>query len=254
MASTKNVTVAERLKSLYELQMIDSELDEINVLKGELPMEVQDLEDDIAGLEKRVERLQEEVKDVEKSIAKYHANIKEAEALILKYEKQQENVKNNREYEALSKEVDLQNLDIQLANKRIKEAKQTIENKELTLKASQDRLDKKRDDLKLKQDELEKIIKSTEKEEDKLLKRRARAEKKIEDRLLKNYNRVRPAYRNGLAVVPVERDSCGGCYNNIPLQLQAEIKKRKRIIPCEHCGRVLVDDDIMNADAPAAEE
>ncbi len=247
MASTKNMTVAQRLKALFDLQSIDTQLDEIQILKGELPMEVQDLEDEIQGLDTRIGKLKESVKEVEAVIAKHSSNIKEAEGLILKYEKQQDNVKNNREYEALMKEIELQKLDIQLANKRIKEAKITSSNKELTLRASEDRLKTKNKNLDLKKLELAKIIKDTEKEEEKLNKRRIKAEKRVEQRFLKSYNRVRGAYKNGLSVVKIERNSCGGCYNKIPLQLQAEVAKRKRIIPCEHCGRILVDNDILNA-------
>ncbi len=248
MATAKNMTVAQRLKALYTLQSIDTQLDSIHVLKGELPIEVQDLEDEIEGLEVRLKRLQDDMKDIEGNIAKYTNTIKEAEMLILKYEKQQDNVKNNREYEALMKEIELQKLDIQLANKRIKEAKIGVQNKDLTIQASKARLESKHKDLDLKKEELNKIIKDTEKEEEKLTKKREKAEKKIEDRLLKNYNRVRNSSKNGLAVATVERDSCGGCFNKIPLQLQAEIIKRKVIIPCEHCGRILVDNDILNAE------
>lgn len=248
MAAVKNMSVAQRLKALYELQLIDTQLNEIQVLKGELPMEVQDLEDDIEGLETRLKRLKDGIKEVEQTINKYTGTIKESEMLILKYEKQQDNVKNNREYEALMKEVELQKLDIQLANKRIKEAKISIQNKELTLRATESRLESKNKDLEIKKEELAKIIKDTEKEEDKLTKKRLKAEKRIEARLLKSYNRVRKAYRNSLAVVTIERNACGGCFNKIPLQQQAEIAKRKKIIPCEHCGRVLVDNDILNAE------
>jgi predicted nucleic acid-binding Zn-ribbon protein len=248
MASAKNMTVAQRLKALYNLQSIDTQLDSIHVLKGELPIEVQDLEDEIHGLEMRIKRLEDDVKDIEGGIAKHTNTIKESEMLILKYEKQQDNVRNDREYDALTKEIELQKLDIQLANKRIKEAKIQIQNKDLTLQASNSKLENKKKDLELKKEELNKIIKNTEKEEEKLQKKREKAEKKIEARLLKNYNRVRGSSKNGLAVVTIERNSCGGCFNKIPLQLQTEIAKRKVIIPCEHCGRILVDDDIMNAD------
>lgn len=246
MAITKNMTVEERLRALYDLQTIDTQLDDIETLKGELPMEVQDLEDDIEGLETRIRRLKDDLKGVEGDIKKYFATIKEAENLILKYEKQQDNVKNNREYEALMKEIELQKLDIQLANKRIREAKIVAQNKEMTIRASEARLERKKEDLKLKKEELNKIIKTTEKEEVKLRKRREKAQKKIERRLLKSYERVRRTYKNRLGVVTVERDACGGCFNRIPPQVQMEIKKRKRIMPCEHCGRVLVDSGIMN--------
>lgn len=247
MASAKNMTVAQRLKALFSLQTIDTQLDSIHVLKGELPIEVQDLEDEIQGLEMRIKRLQDDVKDIESTIAKHSSTIKEAEMLILKYEKQQDNVRNDREYDALTKEIELQKLDIQLANKRIKEAKIGIQNKDLTLKASTSKLEGRNKDLVLKKEELNKIIKNTEKEEEKLLKKREKAEKKIEARLLKNYKRVRGSSKNGLAVANIARNSCGGCFNKVPLQQQTEIAKRKIIIPCEHCGRILVDNDIMNA-------
>lgn len=249
MASVKNMSVEERLRALYELQTIDTQMDEIETLKGELPMEVQDLEDEIEGLETRVKRLKDDLKGVEGDIKKYLTTIKDAENLILKYEKQQDNVKNNREYEALMKEIELQKLDIQLANKRIKEAKIATQNKEMTIEASDARLERKKKDLELKKEELNKIIKTTEKEEAKLRKRRERAEKKIAPRLLKSYDRVRTTYKNRLGVVTVERDACGGCFNRIPPQVQMEIKKRKRITPCEHCGRILVDNQIMNVGA-----
>ncbi len=246
MASAKNMSVEQRLRALFELQAIDTQLDGIETLRGELPMEVQDLEDDIEGLETRIKRLRDDLKGTEDKIKKYLTTIKDAEGLILKYEKQQDNVKNNREYEALMKEVELQKLDIQLANKRIKEFKIAAQNKGMTIEASDSRLERKKKDLELKKEELNKIIKTTEKEETKLQKRRDKAIKKIEERLLKSYNRVRNTYKNRLGVVSVERDSCGGCFNRIPPQVQMEIKKRKRIMPCEHCGRVLVDSDIMN--------
>ena len=241
----KELSVAEKLKQVYELQIIDSELDKIKILKGELPIEVSDLEDEIAGLETRVRRLQGNVQDVEREIGKHTANIKEAESLILRYQSQMDNVKNNREYDALTKELELQKLEIQLSEKRIREAKGSLKAKEETLAAAVKRMEAKEKDLETKRIELKKIIEKTEKEEEKLMKRTVKARKKIEDRLLKAYDRVRRNYRNGLGVVTIERDSCGGCFNKIPPQLQLEIGMRKKVIACEHCGRILVDDYIL---------
>jgi predicted nucleic acid-binding Zn-ribbon protein len=241
----KELTVAEKLKLLYELQLIDSQMDEVEVLKGELPMEVRDLEDEIAGLETRLRKLQNGVDDVEGELSRYNMTILESNALIERYKKQMDNVRNNREHDALSKEIELQELEIQLAEKRIREAKQNLEAKQGTLEASQKRLDAKKENLVAKQEELKKIIEKTEKEEEKLKRKSDRARKKIEERLLKAYDKVRKSYRNGLSVVTVSRNSCGGCFNKVPPQQQLELGMRKKIIACEHCGRVLVDDDIL---------
>ncbi|MFT5166585.1 MAG: putative nucleic acid-binding Zn-ribbon protein [Saprospiraceae bacterium] len=239
------LTVAEKLKQLYDLQLIDSEIDEISVLKGELPIEVRDLEDEIVGLETRVNRLENNVADIEQEANRHQLNIKEAEALIERYEKQMDNVKNNREYDALQKELELQRLEIQLSEKKIRETSGVKVAKVETLNAAKEKLSGKKGDLEIKKVELEKIIEKTEAEEQKLMKKSEKARKKIEERLLKSYDRVRTSYRNGLAVVPVSRDSCGGCFNKIPPQVQLEIAMRKKILACEHCGRVLVDDNIM---------
>lgn len=248
MTKAKDMTVPQKLKALYELQLIDSKVDEIQTLKGELPVEVQDLEDDIAGLETRINSLDDSISELEKTIAKYRNDIKTAEELIMKYNKQQDNVKNNREYEALTKEIELQKLDIQLANKRIREAEISIQNKNATKESAVNRLQKKHNDLLIKKKELEKIVAETDKEEEKLNKKADRIRKKIEPRLLKGYDKIRNAYRNGLSVVTIERDSCGGCYNKIPPQVQLEIGMRKKVNTCEHCGRVLVDHGILNAE------
>ncbi|MEZ4953987.1 MAG: C4-type zinc ribbon domain-containing protein [Saprospiraceae bacterium] len=241
------LTVEERLKSLYELQLIDSQIDELEILKGELPMEVRDLEDEIAGLETRYRRNNETVEDLEGEISRYQSNILEANALIERYTKQSDNVKNNREYEALTKELEMQKLDIQLFEKKIKEAKIALETKKETLDSTKERLDAKKADLAAKKVELEAIQEKTAKEEEKLRKKSEKATKKIDERLLKAYTKIRNQYRNGLAVVNVERNSCGGCFNKVPPQLQLEITMRKKIIVCEHCGRVLVDENIMTA-------
>ncbi|TXB62026.1 zinc ribbon domain-containing protein [Phaeodactylibacter luteus] len=237
-------TVAEKLKSLYELQTVDSKIDEIEILKGELPIEVSDLEDEIAGLDTRVNRLKGQIEDYNKEISNHQANIKEAEALIERYNSQLDNVKNNREYDALMKELEMQNLEIQLSEKKIRGAEKERERKEETLKATEDRLAGKQKDLETKKVELEEIIKKTEKEEQALRKASEKARKGIEARLLKAYDRTRTNYRNGLAVVTVERSACGGCFNMIPPQLQLEIAMSKKIIACEHCSRILVDDSI----------
>lgn len=237
-------TIEEKLRALFSLQTIDSKIDEIQILKGELPMEVEDLEDEIEGLKTRISNAEAALAEANDNILAHTTNIKEAEALILKYEKQQDNVKNNREYEALLKEIEIQRLEIQLSEKRTREGKAKLSGKEEAVKVSKERLDEKEKNLEYKKVELDKIIKTTEKEEKTLLKNSDKSRKKIEDRLLRSYDKVRKAYRNGLAVVPVERNSCGGCYNEIPPQIQLEIGQRKKIMACEHCGRVLVDDII----------
>lgn len=239
-------TIPERLSELYRLQLIDSQLDEIQVLKGELPMEVKDLEDEIEGLQRRVQKLEDSRKELEDAIAQHKNKIKESETLIAKYGRQLDDVKNNREYEALTKEIELQRLDIQLSEKRIREVEASIVAKDETLQAARDRMADKNKNLENKKVELDKIIAKTEKDGNKLLKQSETQRKVIEDRLLKAYDRVRQSYRNGLAVVTVERDACGGCFNKIPPQLQLEISLQKKIIACEHCGRILVDSSIVD--------
>ena len=254
-ASSKEKTVSEKLHDLYELQVIDSNLDDIQVLKGELPMEVSDLEDEIAGLETRIGRLQGAVDDIEGQITRLDGVMKDANAAIEKYQRQMDDVKNNREYEALQKEIELQTLDIQLSEKRQGELRVSLEAKQETLSAANERLDGRKADLERKQVELEKIVAKTEKEERKLKKQSDAKRKAIEERLLKAYNKIRKTYRNGLAVVGVERNSCGGCFNQVPPQTRLEIGMHKKILACEHCGRILIDEEVMNpaAAAPAAE-
>lgn len=247
--AANELSVADKLKQLYDLQLIDSEIDQIGVLKGELPMEVSDLEDEIAGLETRKGRLQNNIESMENDLAKHKANIKEAEGLIAKYEKQMDNVKNNREYDALSKELEMQRLEIQLSEKRSREGASQLSAKKETLKNTDSRLKTKVTDLKEKKVELEKIIAKTEKDEEKLKKQSVKAQKGIEERLMKSYVKLRTAYRNGVAVATVQRNSCGGCFNQVPPQVQLEIGMRKKIIACEHCGRILVGEDILAAPA-----
>ena len=248
--NTKDVLIEDKLKELFDLQQIDSQIDQFAILKGELPMEVSDLEDEIVGLETRINKLATNVSDLEGDMTRHRANIKEAEALIERYEKQMDNVKNNREYDALSKELELQRLEIQLSEKKMKEVGGYVGAKQETLKIAQDRLASKQEELKIKKVELEQIIEKTDKEEQKLMKKSEKTKKKIEERLLKAYTKIRGAYRNGLAVVTVERDSCGGCFNKIPPQIQLEINMMKKVIACEHCGRVIVDDSIAGIIRP----
>ena len=251
-AKPTDKTVAEKLASLYELQTIDSNLDDIQVLKGELPMEVSDLEDEIAGLETRIGRLQGSVDDINGQITRLDGVMKDARAAIEKYQRQMDQVKNNREYEALQKEIELQSLDIQLSEKRQGEMRVSLEAKQQTLDAANERLGERRADLERKQGELEKIVAKTEKEEKKLKRQSDSARKGIEDRLLKAYDKIRKTYRNGLAVVGVERNSCGGCFNQVPPQTRLEIGMHKKILACEHCGRILVDEEITDPQPAAA--
>ena len=244
MATTEK-SIQDRLTELYELQQIDSQLDQIQVLKGELPMEVRDLEDEIEGLQIRISKLEDSKKDLQDGIAQHQAKIKESETLIAKYGRQLDDVKNNREYEALTKEIELQRLDIQLSEKRIREVEVSVQAKDETLQAAKDKMSEKNSNLDTKKVELDKIIAKTEKEGNKLQKHSDSHRKSIDARLLKAYDRVRSSYRNGLAVVTVERDACGGCFNKIPPQLQLEISLQKKIILCEHCGRILVDSSVV---------
>ncbi len=260
MAAAKELSVGEKLKNLFDLQQIDSEIDEIAVLKGELPIEVSDLEDEIVGLDTRITKLKSTIKELEVEAARHKTNIKDAENNILRYDKQLENVKNNREFDALTKELEIQKLEIQLSEKKIKEAKVAIAAKDEILQTTEERHTSKKKDVDAKRVELAQIIEKTEKEEEKLRKKSEKERKKIEERLLKAYDKIRTSYRNGLAVVSVDRNSCGGCFNKIPPQLQLEIGLRKKVVACEHCGRILVDADIRNIVnemtivAPVAEE
>jgi predicted nucleic acid-binding Zn-ribbon protein len=241
--AVKEFTVEDKLKALYELQALHSKLDEIGTLKGELPMEVADLEDEIAGLQTRMDKLKAELDAIEGDIANKRIGIKDAQEMILKYESQQKNVKNSREFDALTKEVEMQNLEIQLAEKRIRDSDRDVEAKKSYIGEAQEAIDRKDADLKAKKDELEVIIAENEKEEKAIAKKIDKAVKEIDDRLMAAFDRIRKSYRNGLAVVTVARDSCGGCFAKIPPQRQMEIRSRKKIIVCEHCGRILVDVD-----------
>ncbi|MCB0529606.1 MAG: hypothetical protein H6565_03835 [Lewinellaceae bacterium] len=237
-------SVAEKLKALWNLQQIDSQLDEIQILKGELPMEVSDLEDEIAGLDTRIKKLKAILKESEQEIAKLQANAKEADTNIKRYQKQLDEVRNDREYKALQNEIDLAKLDIQLAEKKVREAKAGLDTKKDGLAVAEAKLETKQKELDAKKVELQSIIEKTEQEETRLRNQSDKARKGIEDRLLNAYDKTRRTYRNGLSVVTVERNSCGGCFNHVPPQVQLEIGLHKKIIACEHCGRILVDHSI----------
>jgi predicted nucleic acid-binding Zn-ribbon protein len=245
-----DASIEGKLRSLYELQLIDSKIDRLRTIRGELPLEVSDLEDIVAGLETRLNNVTEEVQELENQINEKKQAVKDFQANIKKYESQQSKVRNNREYDAITKEIEFQNLEIQLAEKRTKEAKFAIASKSELLEKSKTEFEERKKDLKVKKGELDEIIAETEKEEQDLLKDSEKAAGKIEDRLLNAYKRIRANTRNGLAVVTVDRDACGGCYNKIPPQRQLDIRTNKKIIVCEHCGRILVDGTII-PDAPA---
>lgn len=247
MAAVKEYSVEEKLSALVKLQKIDSKLDEIQILKGELPMEVSDLEDEIQGLHARQTRVEEEINGITDFIEKKKQAIKDSEALLKKYEKQSDNVKNNREFEAINKEIEMQQLEIKLAEKHIKDATEEIAEKAVLLDAAKKQIAGKEGVLNTKKNELEKIIADTEKEENHFKKLSDKARSALDDRLLFSYDRIRKTYRNGLSVVPVMRDACGGCFNAIPPQKQSEIKQHKKIIVCENCGRILVDEDLNAA-------
>jgi len=246
MAKTE-LTIEDKLKALYKLQLIDSELDKIQILRGELPMEVKDLEDEIVGMETRTGRLESGINEIDQEIAAYKASIKDAESLMEKYKKQMDDVRNDREFKALSKELEDQDLNVKLALKRIRDSDKKKETRVAVLDGVKKKLDDMKAVLEVKQSELAKIIEKTEKEEAKLEKASVKAKKSIEDRLKKSYSKIRANYRNGLAVVAVERDACGGCYNKVPAQIQLELSLTKKIIACEHCGRILVDPEILAA-------
>ena len=238
------MTVAEKLKALYDLQMVDTSVDKIKILRGELPLEVQDLEDEIEGLQTRVSKYNDDIENLDKSISGKKQEIVNAQDLIKKYEEQQNNVRNNREYDSLSKEIEFQTLEIELCEKRIREFSGQIEEKKEVIGESTGVLDERKLDLENKKKELEDITDETRKEEDVLVKKSVDLENIIEDRLISAYKKIRGNARNGLAVVQVERDSCGGCFNKIPPQRQLDIASRKKIIVCEYCGRILVDSKI----------
>ena len=242
----EEITIEQKLIALYTLQQIDSQIDRIRIVRGELPLEVQDLEDEIAGLETRISNYQEETDSLKKQIAEKKNAIKESEAMIKKYEQQQNDVRNNREYDSLSKEIELQTLEIQLSEKRIKEFTFKLDTIKEEIGKSKEILSERKNDLSAKKAELNDIVADTQKDENALIKRSTENQKYIEDRLLNAYQRIRKNARNGLAVVHIERDACGGCFNKIPPQSQLDIRMHKKIIVCEYCGRIIVDEEVSN--------
>lgn len=244
MAVATEISVEQKLKALYKLQVIDSKIDKLRSVRGELPMEVADLEDEIAGLNTRMDNIKSEIKVSEETISTNKTKITDSKALIKKYEKQLDNVKNNREFDALNKEVEIQGLEVLAAEKRIKNNQFDIENKKAALETINTELEGRNLDLKNKKGELDMIVEETDKEEKHLMAGRSEAATVIEDRLLTSYNKIRASVKNGIGVAMIVRDSCGGCFAKIPPQRQSDIKQRKKILVCEHCGRVLVDSSL----------
>jgi len=246
MALATEVSIEQKLKALYKLQIIDSQISKLQIVRGELPNEVADLEDDIAGMETRLANMANDVKAIEESISQNKTRIMDAKALVKKYEKQLEGVKNNREYDALNKEIEIQGLEQQAADKRIKNANFETEQKKNGITALDAELIGRKQDLKTKKSELESIIAETEKEEANLNVHREKAVHVADERLVASYNRIRTSMKNGIGVAVIMRESCGGCFAGIPPQRQADIKLRKKIIVCENCGRVLVDPELAD--------
>ena len=239
-----DLSVEEKLKTLYQLQTALSSIDEKRALRGELPLEVQDLEDEIEGLMTRVEKIKNEIGEFQRAITLKNGEISDAKASVERYQAQLNEVKNNREYDTLSKEIEFQTLEIELCNKKIREANARIAEKQEELQASEDAIAERQGDLEVKKGELEEIMTETRAEEEKLKEKVKDLESKIENRLLTSFKRIRKNARNGLGIVYVQRDACGGCFNKIPPQRQLDIKMHKKIIVCEYCGRIMIDPEL----------
>ena len=238
------LSVEEKLKTLYQLQTSLSEIDEKRALRGELPLEVQDLEDEIAGLTLRIDKIQQEIREFQTAVTQKRVEMDQAQKRIERYKKQLDEVKNNREYDTLTKEIEYQSLEIELCEKKIKEALIKIEEKTHALEEGRENIKERQEDLKHKRSELNEIVQETREEEEKLRERIAELETKIEPRLLSSFKRIRKNARNGLGIVYVQRDACGGCFNKIPPQRQLDIKMHKKVIVCEYCGRIMIDPDL----------
>ncbi len=239
-----DVAIERRLVALHTLQLVDSEIDKIQIIRGELPQAIQDLEDEIAGLRTRIENFKGSIAEQNANNNKRNEEIEGHKAMIKKYEKQQGNVRNSREFEAINKEIEYQNLEIQLCERRNSDANKKIAELKQHIEAAERLIQNHQDELKSKQEELDGIIEETKKDEVRLLEKSKEMEQYIDERYLTGYKRIRQQARNGLAVVTIDRDACGGCFSKIPPQRQSEIKMHKKVIVCEHCGRILVDDDI----------
>ena len=251
-----DLSVEEKLKTLYQLQATLSSIDEKKALRGELPLEVQDLEDEIEGLNIRIEKIQHEIADFNNAVAQKQHDIIDAQASVDRYKTQLEDVKNNREYDTLTKEIEFQTLEIELCGKKIKEAAIKIEECNRDLEKAQVTITDRQGDLDEKRNELDEIMQATREEEDKYKDKAKELETKIEPRLLTSFKRIRKNARNGLGIVYVQRDACGGCFNKIPPQRQLDIKIHKKIIVCEYCGRIMIDPELagIKAEKPASEE
>ena len=239
-----DLSVEEKLKTLFQLQTALSSIDEKRALRGELPLEVQDLEDEIEGLNTRIEKIETEISEFQKAIVQKKGEISDAEASVARYKSQLDDVKNNREYDTLSKEIEFQTLEIELCNKKIREANNRIEERKADLDSSMELIKERQEDLDIKKSELDEIIAETRAEEDKLKDKVKDLESKIETRLLTSFKRIRKNARNGLGIVYVQRDACGGCFNKIPPQRQLDVKMHKKIIVCEYCGRIMIDPEL----------
>ena len=240
----QDLTVEQKLKTLFQLQTMLSKIDEIKTLRGELPLEVQDLEDEVAGLSTRIERIKAEIAELKSSIATKRVEIETAKASVAKYKEQQENVRNNREYDFLTKEIEFQSLEIELCEKRIREFTAQEQAKSAEMNDSANALEEREKDLEVKKSELNEIVSETKQEEEKLRDKAKDLETKIEARLLQSFKRIRKNSRNGLGIVYVQRDACGGCFNKIPPQRQLDIRSRKKVIVCEYCGRIMIDPEL----------
>ena len=254
--SASELSVEERLKNLYQLQTILTEIDRIRTLRGELPLEVEDLEDTIEGLKTRISKTEAERADLRAKIAEYKGKIEQANSQLATYQQQMDNVRNNREYDLLNKEIEFQNLEIELCNKRIREAQALERTKEEYLAKSKEDLDGRIQDLDVKKNELDEIIAETKADEEKLREKAKNLEVLIEPRLLQSFKRIRKNCRNGLGIVYVQRDACGGCFAKIPPQRQLDVRMRKKVIVCEYCGRILIDPELagVKQETPATEE
>lgn len=242
----KEITVEDKLKAIYDLQKVNSKIDEIKTLRGDLPLEVQDMEDEIVGLTTRLENYETEIDEFQKMISGKKIEIEESKANIERFQEQQNNVRNNREYDNLSKEIEFQTLEIELSEKRIKEYKAALETKKEEKAQTAKNLEERKLDLDQKKGELDEIVTETKQEEERLRERAKKIEGMIDARLVTAFKRIRKNARNGLAVVAVQRDACGGCFNKIPAQLQLDIRSRKKVIVCEYCGRIMVDLELAN--------
>jgi Zn-ribbon protein, possibly nucleic acid-binding len=240
-SAEREYTVEEKLSTLYQLQTIMTEVDKIKTLRGELPLEVQDLEDEIAGLETRLQKYQSEIKEYETSISGEKNKIIESAGLIEKYKGQLDNVRNNREFDNLSKEIEFQGLEVEFSEKKIREFSESAQAKKAEITAISEKLDGRKGDLEQKKQELEEIVSETKQEEEKLRERAKKLETTVESRLLAAFKRIRKGARNGLAVAYIQRDACGGCFNKIPPQKQMDIKLHKKVLVCEYCGRIMID-------------